>query len=56
MFHQNKNETFKLRIHVETIGEHCTIRKVKYEDKVSELKEKIEGLTGIPRYVVRYEV
>jgi len=51
MFHQNKEETFRLRIFVETIGEHCTIRKIKYENKISELKEKIEGLIGIPRYV-----
>ena len=49
-----KEEAFKLRIHVEATGEHITLKKIKNDLKISQLKEKIEGFVGIPRYIVNF--
>ena len=50
MFGNDKEEKLKLRILVESIGDSCIIRDVKLDDKVKDVKEKIEAVIGIPRY------
>lgn len=45
-----EKDTFKLRVNIETTGDVCILRGIKKELKVTELKEKIEGIIGIPRY------
>ena len=50
MFGNDKEEKLKLRILVESIGDSCIIRDVKLDDKVKDVKEKIEAFIGIPRY------
>ena len=50
MLHQ-KDNSFKLRVNVETISEHCTLRNITFDNKVCDLKEQIETIVGIPRYL-----
>ncbi|XP_066919814.1 ankyrin repeat domain-containing protein 60-like [Clytia hemisphaerica] len=48
-----KEELFKVRIHVEATGDHITLKKIKNDLKISQLKEKIEGFVGIPSYLLQ---
>lgn len=45
-------ELYKLRVLNETTNDRCVIKDVDKSTTVEILKEKIEALTGIPRYLI----